>query len=250
MYNLDFLIESADPVEVAEAIGIETKRLGKNVYCTCPSHQRMLGREDNTVGNCIITPHGYHCFACGASGDVIQMVEDFCGLSFYEAVKTIAKITGVNFSQIRCKTDYKELPFSAEDLELIGLAALSNPKGDAGKTILGASDYRPLSGAFFRRGDEYITYASVKKISLHQVFFEDEKLYYKLISENARIALKKYEDLYSSFQNRGSETFSRLFELLSKSGSIDVKMMAEIKNILLLNMKRVRKILEKAEARC
>lgn len=250
MYDLDLLIEAADPLEIAEAIGMETKRNGKNVYCCCPSHKRVLGREDNNIGNCVLTPHGYHCFACGTSGDVFQMVQDFLGCPFPEAVKKVAIITGGSFKSFEDGKKREELPFNAEDLELIGLTTLANHKGDAGKEVIGVSRYRPTSGAYFRRGDEYISYASVKRITLNQLFETDKTLYYKLIADNARISLKKYEDLYQCFENRGCETFDKVYRLLAVNHSLDSKLVTELKNVLLLNIKRTKKILQKAEARC
>lgn len=247
MYDINLLVENSDSQEVADAIGLRTLTKGKNTYCECPSHRKFLGRNDNNISNCVLTPHGYVCFACGAKGNVINMIMDYCDISFPDAVKKLAGITGGSF----CieSNSAKKQPFSSEDLALIGLSSLANPKGDAGKEILGVSRFKPESAVCFRRGDEYVTYSSAKRITLYQLFCEDEKLYYELISDNARIALGKYEALYRSFDSRGSETFSKIFEYFSKGGELDERVAAEIKNVLLLNIRRTKRILEEAEAK-
>lgn len=248
MYDLDLLLEHADSEAVAEAIGLRTERRGKNIYCACPSHKRVLGREDTNVSNCVLTPHGYCCFACGAKGTVYQMVMDYCNVSFKEAVSRVAKITGGDF-RARDGVAVKKQPLSPEDLALIGMTTTANPEGDAGREIIGVSDCRPENEVFFRRGDEYVLYASVKRVTLNQLFEDDEKMYYDLITKNAELALNKYKELYDAFNDRGSETFKNIFEIISENGKLDAQLVSEIKNSLLLNIKRVEKILEKIQRR-
>lgn len=245
MIDVEKLVEASDSLDVAESIGLPIKRAGKNIYCECPSHRKILGREDSNISNCVLTPHGYHCFACGASGNVIQMVMDYCNVTFPQALERVSKITGGNFYVSKGVEDtVKKQPFSAEDLELIGMTSVANPEGDAGREILGVSRFRPKSNVFFRRGDEYVIYSSVKRITLNQLFAENKKLYFELIEENAKIALDKYKNLYNCFNNRGSELFQSVFEILSVEGEMDGSLVAEIKNAFLLNIKRVEKILE------
>ena len=246
MYNIDLLIETADPQIVAEAIGLRVERKGKNVFCQCPSHRKMLGRDDSKVSNCVLTPRGYHCFACGAKGNVVHMVMDHYNVPFVKAVKTVASITGGNF-EINNEKTVKKQPFSAEDLALIGITSIANPDGDAGKEIIGVFKSRPETGVFFRRGDEYVLYSSAKRITLNDLFLENEDVYYELIEKNAKISLEKYRTLYNSFNDRGGETFGKIFNILSVDGKVDGALMSEIKNAFLLNIRRTEKILEKAK---
>ena len=248
MYDLDLLLEHADSEAVAEAIGLRTERKGKNIYCACPSHKKVLGREDTNISNCVLTPHGYCCFACGAKGTVFQMVMDYCNVSFSQAVSVVAKVTGGDF-KVRGGQVVKKQPLSPEDLALIGITTTANPEGDAGREIIGVSQYRPQNEVFFRRGDEYVLYSSVKRITLNQLFEEDEEMYYELMKRNAEIALNKYRELYDAFNNRGSETFKNIFEIISENGKLDGQLISEIRNSLLLNAKRIEKILEKLEDR-
>ena len=247
MIDKKMLSAHADAIEIARAIGMELKRKGKTMYCTCPSHKKVLGREDNNIGNCVIDARGYHCFACNSSGNVFDMVMDFRECSFSEAVKIVDGLTDGNFTLDESKNT-KMQPFTAKDLELIGLSSLANPKGDAGKEVIGVSESRPLSGTFFRRGSEYVTYIAVPRITLNQLFVEDETLYYQLIADNAKQYIEKYTQTLQAFTNRGSDEFAVVFDLLAENDMLDVEKTTEIKNALLLNIKNANKILKEAQA--
>lgn len=250
-FDLDRLLECADPQEIADAIGLETKRKGRYVFCECPSHRKVLGKPDNEIGNCVLTDHGYHCFACNTSGTVYQMVMDYCNCSFAKAVKIVASNTCGCFSidDTVGEKATKKMPFSAEDLELIGLKTLSNPKGDAGREIIGVSYTRPETGVYFRRGDEYVSYAATKRVTLNQLFREDERLYYELIADNAEIYLNKYKALLESFEHRGSREFEVIFNLLVEDGTLDAIQVADIKNALRVNIRRTERILKEAKTK-
>lgn len=247
MFDLDYLNESADSREIAEAIGMETRRKGKYVFCECPSHKKILGREDHNLGNCILTNHGYHCFACGANGSVFDMVMDFKNCSFFEAVKIVAGLTGGDFTINDEKKEVKRQPFSQDDLELIGLQSFANPKSNAGKEVIGVSKCRPESGVFFRKGDEYVLYSSTKRITLNQLFAEDEKLYYQLIIDNAQNALEDHRILLQAFEDRGNPAYAEAMELLSDMGALNAKTVAEMKNVIRLNIKKIERIIKEAE---
>ena len=232
-----------DMENIADAIGLPTKKKGKHLYCECPSHRKVLGRDDNNISNCILTDYGYKCFACGTKGDIFQMVMDYCDVPFSRAAQIVYGITGKaprNSDDSVAKTQ----PFDSNDLELIGITSIANPEGDAGREIIGVSKCRPESNVFFRRGNEYVLYSSVKRITLTQLFVEEEKLYYELIQKNAEVALEKYKNLYSCFNDRGGALFKKVHDLLSVDGEFNSSLAAELKNIFLLNIKRVEKILE------
>ena len=183
MYDIDKLIETANSLDVAEAIGLPIKRSGRNIFCECPSHRKILGKDDSNISNCVLTPHGYNCFACGAKGTVLQMVMDYCDVSFPRALEIVAGVTGGNF-HVSSDSAHKKQPFNADDLELIGITSVANPEGDAGREIIGVSNFRPKENVFFRRGDEYVLYTTAKRITLNQLFIENETLYFELVVQS------------------------------------------------------------------
>jgi DNA primase len=75
-------IRSAHPIEtVVAASGVELRPSGKAFMARCPFHV-----EDRTPSMSVSgVPGRYHCFACGAGGDVIDYVARFNGISFRDA---------------------------------------------------------------------------------------------------------------------------------------------------------------------
>src|ERR1035437_8621896 len=69
---------------VVAASGVELTRRGQGFMGCCPFH------EDSTpslsVGG---VPDRFHCFGCGAGGDVIEYVHRFTGLSFTGAIQAL-----------------------------------------------------------------------------------------------------------------------------------------------------------------
>jgi DNA primase len=86
--DIDALRQQADIVAI---IGDYTslRRAGKSFKGLCPFHT-----ERTPSFTC--TPDGnfFHCFGCGASGDIYDFLQRVEGLDFPEAVETLARRTG------------------------------------------------------------------------------------------------------------------------------------------------------------
>lgn len=86
---IDNLIARADIVEFIDA-RVPLKQAGKNYQARCPFHNEKtpsfsVNREKQF----------YHCFGCGASGNVISFLMDYERQTFVEAVETLAESLGV-----------------------------------------------------------------------------------------------------------------------------------------------------------
>lgn len=70
------------PIEdVIASAGIELRRSGRGYLACCPFH------DDSTASLSVAgVPDQYHCFGCGATGDVIDFIERLHGLGFRDAV--------------------------------------------------------------------------------------------------------------------------------------------------------------------
>lgn len=75
----DTIRQSVSARDAAQALGIRVNRHGR---CQCPIH-------NGTDYNMRLYPGdgGYHCFVCGASGDVIHLVENVQQCSFPSAIE-------------------------------------------------------------------------------------------------------------------------------------------------------------------
>lgn len=79
-----------DIVEVINAYGVALKRTGATYKGLCPFHA-----ERSPSFHVSPQRQRYHCFGCGADGDVIKFVQERDRLEFVEAVKRLAERSGI-----------------------------------------------------------------------------------------------------------------------------------------------------------
>lgn len=92
MYDSSFLNLLRDKVTLSDVIGRSVRIInkGRNKVACCPFH------KEKTPSFHISDEKGvYHCFGCGAHGDVISFVMQQEGLSFKEAVEKLAEENGI-----------------------------------------------------------------------------------------------------------------------------------------------------------
>lgn len=90
---LEKLKQNNDIVTVANKYITLTKR-GKTWWACCPFHfEKTPSFAINEM------EQYYHCFGCGASGDVINFVEKFESLDFYDACKKLAEYAGMELPE-------------------------------------------------------------------------------------------------------------------------------------------------------
>lgn len=83
MIDIEQLKDSVDIVDIINGY-IGLKKLGKNYGACCPFH----GEKTPSF---TVSPDKqfYHCFGCGAHGDVIGFIQEYTGCDFKEAVQSI-----------------------------------------------------------------------------------------------------------------------------------------------------------------
>ncbi|MCF6768248.1 DNA primase [Thiotrichales bacterium 19S11-10] len=83
------LVASTDIVEVISKF-IPLKKRGINLTACCPFH-------DEKTPSFYVSPQKqiYHCFGCGAGGNVISFLKDYERLSFVETIEEIALLQGL-----------------------------------------------------------------------------------------------------------------------------------------------------------
>jgi DNA primase len=103
--DVEALRREADIVQV---VGDYTtlKRAGRNFKGLCPFHTERSPSFNVTPGE-----NFFHCFGCGASGDLYDFLQRIEGLDFPEAVEALARRTGYTLR-------YEEL--SAKDRRVLG----------------------------------------------------------------------------------------------------------------------------------
>ena len=81
-----------DSIDLSKIISrnVKLQNRGNNLLGLCPFH------NEKTPSFNVNDEEGfYHCFGCGAHGDVISFIRNFEGKSFIEALETIADIAGL-----------------------------------------------------------------------------------------------------------------------------------------------------------
>lgn len=86
---IEQLKKETDLARLVASYGISLKRAGKDLVGRCPFH------KDDTP-SFVVTPgkNLWHCFGCGAGGDVIEFVMQKEGLDFPAAVERLQRFTG------------------------------------------------------------------------------------------------------------------------------------------------------------
>ena len=90
---MEFLEQVRSAADIADVIGsyIRLKKAGPNRYSgLCPFHGEKTPSFSVNTGK-----QFYHCFGCKASGDVFKFVMEIEGITFWEALKSLAERYGV-----------------------------------------------------------------------------------------------------------------------------------------------------------
>jgi len=120
-YNINNLKSDADCRHIAEYIGMRIS----GQYCECVSGLHAETR----INHCAIYRNKIHCFSCGDSRDVVDMVRGYFAnklgnpISYMDACKIIGDaLGGHELYQEKGKGPVvKKLPFTTEELDLIGI---------------------------------------------------------------------------------------------------------------------------------
>jgi DNA primase len=84
-----------DLCEVVREQGIALRRRGRTYFGLCPFH------HEQTASFAVSRDAGlFHCFGCGAGGDVIRFVERIQQVSFPEAVRRLARRAGLTIDVV------------------------------------------------------------------------------------------------------------------------------------------------------
>ena len=70
--------ERVSCLDAGKHMGLEPDSHG---FCRCPFHQEKTGSLKLYKGD-----RGWHCFGCGANGDVISLTMGYYGITFRQAV--------------------------------------------------------------------------------------------------------------------------------------------------------------------
>ena len=237
------LLQDVNCIDVAQYIGIEVVKRGANYFILCPGHTQRLGKPDTSIGNCVIYPDGYVCYACDPNQkfDVFTMVMEHMGCSFGKALEIIAEMYGgAKAYQVSGKEKQEKLPLSAEDLKLIGLKA-------SGKVLMPKNGsyqhFEPDEGTYIEKTNtEYLVVDVPSSYSLLNLKRDNEEAFNFLIANKAKEAGIKYQNALKNFGARTAPGASTIFDLFNEDGGVDDSVFFGIQNALKKKIWRCKEI--------
>jgi DNA primase len=88
--KLDEIAQANDIIDVVSSY-TRVKKSGKSFLALCPFHA-----DKNPSMNVSAEKQVYHCFSCGASGNVYKFIQDFEKVTFVEAAQILADRAGID----------------------------------------------------------------------------------------------------------------------------------------------------------
>ncbi len=135
-YSQDLVEEIRSASDIVDVVSgyVKLQKKGSNYVGVCPFH------NDKNPSMSVNQPRQiYHCFSCGAGGDVFRFVMEYENLSFPEALKVLADRAGILLpAQDVSREEKKQADLKAQILMLNKLAAkyyyymLRRPEGKSG----------------------------------------------------------------------------------------------------------------------
>lgn len=94
-FTPEFMEELKYKCDIVEIISqyVPLQKKGGRYFGCCPFH------NEKTPSMCV-NNGWYHCFGCGASGDVVKFVMEMESVSFYDAVKILADKVGMQLPEV------------------------------------------------------------------------------------------------------------------------------------------------------
>src|SRR6266850_4322963 len=208
---MDFVEQLKSSVDIVTVIGeyVRLRKSGTNRYMgLCPFHS-----EKSPSFTVHVVHQFYKCFSCGAGGDVVKFVMEKEGISFYEALKSLAERYGVPMP--------KRSQVADEDAKVRGgLLAMhelaqenfrANLSAQAGKTARAYVTKRGLSEETIEQFG--LGYSDRSGRALLRLF-EQHHFPVAQMEESGLVGKRQDGSLYDRFRNR------LMFPIHNESGKI------------------------------
>ena len=159
--NIKSVIEQVDLVEYAEKF-TELEPCGSQFRGVCP-----ICHHGNKTEFVVYNRRSYHCFVCGASGDVINLIEQIHQVDFFTAVETLAEELNIDIqkdpSYVRRKSiseNYKAVAAKYQARVKVVEDYLTKKRGLRAETIkdfrLGANENGDVVIPFVDENDRFV----------------------------------------------------------------------------------------------
>jgi hypothetical protein len=247
MIDKELLLEEADAITVAEYLGMEMQKKGSNIFICCPGHEKRLGKPDTRISNCVLVEKGYKCFACNKYVGVIDMVMEYTGCSYPEALTIVADACGgvALYDSDEKHVVFDKLPLSMSDMELLGLKPRIQEY-----PVLNASDQEfEIEDYLCRCVDgEFLMYEKRFRPSLNKMYRDNRRGYNILIAAKAKEAISKYEAAIEAYCSKDASKANLIFDIFNTDGYLDSQTMVDLKAIFQKRLWRLKEIYDNTRA--
>ncbi|AKM81358.1 MAG: primase protein [Candidatus Pacebacteria bacterium GW2011_GWF2_38_9] len=190
--------EVKDATNIVEIIGerIKLDSAGINFKACCPFHNEK-------TPSFFVNPglQRYRCFGCGANGDTLDFLQNFEGVTFYEALKTLADRAGIALKEFQKSKDDEEREKLIEILsfakEYYHFLLTKHEVGEEGREYLKNRGTNAESIKIFQLGFATSAWDSLLKY-LHQ----KKKFPLELIEKTGLIIRGRNDSYYDRFRDR------------------------------------------------
>ena len=164
MIPRDFIDQLLSRVDIVDVIDrrLPLKKAGQNYQACCPFHGEKT--PSFTVSP---TKQFYHCFGCGAHGSAIGFLMEYGGLSFVDAVKSLADEAGLKVPE---DANFQPKPKTGPDLTefMAKAAAFYKEQLKGSERAIAYLKKRGLTGQIAARFG--LGYAPAQSTALKQIF--------------------------------------------------------------------------------
>ncbi len=164
MIPRDFIDQLLSRVDIVDVIDrrVPLKKAGQNYQACCPFHGEKT--PSFTVSP---TKQFYHCFGCGAHGSAIGFLMEYGGLSFVDAVKSLADEAGLKVPE---DANFQPKPKTGPDLTefMAKAAAFYKEQLKGSERAIAYLKKRGLTGQIAARFG--LGYAPAQSTALKQIF--------------------------------------------------------------------------------
>ena len=119
-YSSEIIEEVRQANDIVEVIAqyITLKRSGRNYFGICPFHNEKSPSLSVSPDRQI-----FHCFGCGAGGDVFSFVSKINGMNFYETIQTLAERANITLPKLNNNLDAEKEEFKSKVYKVNEFAA-------------------------------------------------------------------------------------------------------------------------------
>ncbi|MBR4224777.1 MAG: DNA primase, partial [Oscillospiraceae bacterium] len=136
-------LKSACRIEDVMGSSLALKRSSRDYVCLCPFHsEKSPSCHINTAGQY------FHCFGCGAGGDVITFVMRYEDLPYMEAIRSLAQRAGMTVPENDANDDTAKLrqrilEINRAAAKFFNATLTKDPKGEKGRLYFASRQLTP-----------------------------------------------------------------------------------------------------------